>query len=308
MELFNKTILTMLFLSILQLLTNFISEDLFSVFGKEGFLEKIRYYVGSNYFHHFQDYDNKRNLNTFDYFSNTSEIFDQNVTDYGYQNSYYFLNNITSYQYIGTWKSLLLSDFKEKTGQLLVSISKNNSSIRNFVENIENYEVLYLSILLYDGDYIDHWMNFTFNIHLAKNFSQNVNSTEEITIENAISLTRIMGEFNDQINFTSKICFNLACDNSKISLKFNRKPVYSINNVNFTTDAIEFSELKGVLQSVDCLFDIDFELQIKNDEKNHVRIWNYSLILSSIAMVEIYLTLKLIYAVSENSTLGKNVK
>jgi hypothetical protein len=56
-----------------------------------------------------------------------------------------------------------------------------------------------------------------------------------------------------------------------------------------------------------CLFDISYELSINDDDKDHVRIWNYSLILSSIALVEIYLTLKLIYSVSENSILGKNV-
>ena len=81
----------------------------------------------------------------------------------------------------------------------------------------------------------------------------------------------------------------------------------SINQANFNTEKIEFSEVRGNLRSNDCLFDITFDLSIKNDEKNHVRVWNYSLILSSIAMVEIYLTLKLIYSVSENTTLGSNV-
>jgi hypothetical protein len=80
-----------------------------------------------------------------------------------------------------------------------------------------------------------------------------------------------------------------------------------MSNNNFSSQSIEFSEIKGNLISNDCLFDIEFNLEIKNEEKNRIRIWNYSLILSGIAIVEIYVTLKLIYAVSENNTLGRNV-
>lgn len=82
----------------------------------------------------------------------------------------------------------------------------------------------------------------------------------------------------------------------------------SFNPAIFSTEAIEFSHITGNLISDFCLFDISFDLSINNDDKDHVRIWNYSLILSSIALVEIHLTLKLIYSVSENTFLGKNVK
>lgn len=92
-----------------------------------------------------------------------------------------------------------------------------------------------------------------------------------------------------------------------VSIDFFRNVEYTVSALNSATEAIEYSKIKGVIFSNECLFDIAFELMVKNDGKNDIRIWNYSLILSSIAIVEIYLTLKLIYSVSENNVMGKNV-
>jgi hypothetical protein len=133
---------------------------------------------------------------------------DKSVIDYGYQNSYYFLNNITSYKYYGVWNnSIPIENFLyNSSGKLVVTITKNNSSIRNFIENIENYEVLSVTVLLYDGYYVDHWMKLVFNIHLEKNFSQQINKhTESIKIDNEVTLYKVVGEFNDILNVTCKL-------------------------------------------------------------------------------------------------------
>jgi hypothetical protein len=130
---------------------------------------------------------------------------DKSIVDYEYQNSYYFLNNITSYQYYGIWNnSIPIKNFMyNSSGKLVVSITKNNSSIRNFIENIENYEVLSVTVLLYDGYYIDHWMKLVYNIHLDKNFSQGINQhSHNIKIDNEVTLYKVVGEYNDVLNIT----------------------------------------------------------------------------------------------------------
>ncbi len=130
---------------------------------------------------------------------------DKSIVDYEYQNSYYFLNNITSYQYYGIWNnSIPIEKFMyNSSGKLVVSITKNNSSIRNFIENIENYEVLSVTVLLYDGYYIDHWMKLVYNIHLDKNFSQGINQhSHNIKIDNEVTLYKVVGEYNDVLNIT----------------------------------------------------------------------------------------------------------
>jgi len=130
---------------------------------------------------------------------------DKSIIDYELQNSYYFLNNITSYQYYGIWNnSIPIENFMyNSSGKLLVSITKNNSSIRNFIENIENYEVLSVTVLLYDGYYIDHWVKLVFNIHLGKNFSQEINKhSQYIKIENEVTVYKVVGEYNDVLNLT----------------------------------------------------------------------------------------------------------
>jgi hypothetical protein len=203
MELLSKIILFILIFSILQLLVNFISEEFLSVFGKNGFFPAIQSFVGTNTFHHLNTHGKKRKMAQ----AETDKqriISDRPYVDLGLQNSYYFLNNITSYQYQGIWNnSIPTKNFQSNSGKMLVSITKNNTSIRNFIENIESYEVLYLSILMYDGSYIDHWMNFTFNIHLNKDFSKGVNSGDITIVDSEITLSRVIGEFNDQMNFTS---------------------------------------------------------------------------------------------------------
>ena len=47
-------------------------------------------------------------------------------------------------------------------------------------------------------------MNFTFNLHLKKDFSKEVNTSDVIKIESEITLSRIIGEFNDHLNYSSK--------------------------------------------------------------------------------------------------------
>jgi len=151
---------------------------------------------------------NRKKLMNRNISSETFNDSDKLLHDYGYQNSFYFLNNITSYQYNGVWNNSIPTEnfLYNSSGNLYVTITKNNSSIRNFIENIENYEVLYVTMLIYDGYYVDHWMKLVFNIHLPKNFSQEiVNISQNFTIENEeIYIYKYVGEFNDQLNFTCK--------------------------------------------------------------------------------------------------------
>ena len=202
MELLNKIIIFIFFFSILQLIVNFLNKEI--LIGKDGYLYSLYSYFASNSFYHLKSNTNNRYLFENDSYNTLNQTNNNTIVDYGYQNTYYFLNNITSYQYHGTWNNSIPTKFFEyNTGKLIVSISKNNTSVRNFIENIEKYEVLYFTILLFDGQYIDHWMNFTFNLHLKKDFSKDLNSSEVLKIENEITLSRIIGEFNAQLNFSS---------------------------------------------------------------------------------------------------------
>lgn len=221
MELFNKCVIfSVLFVVMHIILRHTKKKDLLKEFEEEDTIDKLK----SQHFNSLYDLINNQKRKIMSQNDTFFTLNDTNITivDYGYQNSYYFLNNITSYQYYGSWNnSIPTRNFQYNSGNLVVSISKNNTSIRNFIENIENYEVLYISILFYDGFYIDHWMNFSFNIHFAKNFSQKIRKlSDSITLENEITISKIVGEFNDQINFTSNLQFTQPAKILKFHFSF----------------------------------------------------------------------------------------
>lgn len=204
MELFKKTVLFASLFALLHYILRLSKEkDLLMIYGKGDFIND-NISNDKKSFSHFIPFESRILMTQYNASSVTNDANNFTI-DYDYQNSYYFLNNISSYQYYGLWNnSIPTRNFHYNSGNLIVSITKNNTSIRNFIENIENYEVLYISILFYDGFYIDHWMNFSFNIHLEENFSAQFKELREsITIENEVTISKVVGEFNDQINFTS---------------------------------------------------------------------------------------------------------
>lgn len=206
MELLNKIILFILIFSILQLLANFISLDVKMRVGKNSFLDNFQSIIGSNMFHHFENNSPRRRLN--EEHLNLQQNSSNLSPDYGFHNSYYFISNVTAYQYQGTWTNAIPTRrFQSNSGNMLVSMSKLSTVVR-FIENIENSEVLYVSILIYDGSYIDNWMNFTFNLHLGKGFSKDVYSKKVLSINNPFTtVSKVIGQFNDQLNFTSNNLF-----------------------------------------------------------------------------------------------------
>lgn len=76
---------------------------------------------------------------------------------------------------------------------------------------------------------------------------------------------------------------------------------------------MEFSEINGVITTKEQKCDnVTFKFNLKFHPIIDVmyqtsRIWNYSLILTSISLYQLYLTIKLITEVSENNTLGNNI-
>ena len=150
MEWINKMILFILLFSILQLIVNFLNNN--KIIENDGILNNLRSYFESNSFYHLKSNKIKRYLDKNDNNITSNPKNNLTIVDYGYQNSYYFLNNISSYQYQGIWNNSIPTNFFQyNTGKLIVSITKNNTSIRNFIENIEKNEVLYFSILIFDG-------------------------------------------------------------------------------------------------------------------------------------------------------------
>jgi hypothetical protein len=246
------------------------------------------------------------------------------VYDFKYNLVYEFVKNLTLFAYKGRWSDLKVENnfFENIEGIAEVEIVKNYSYPfrNNYISNIEAIESLHISSFLKDGDYRDNYLNFNLTIKLPRNFSyilynfKNANYFKEnkkpntdlsendkkihLIFEN-ITIDYTMGHIFGDNNKT-------VCNKSSLSLDIVNQP--KLVKKSFENQVlIEYPYLKMIIRDEACKFSIDLNLNVNLSDNYEDRIWNYSLIMTSISIIEIYLTLKLLYEVSENDQVGKNI-
>lgn len=241
--------------------------------------------------------------------------------DFKYNLLYEFIKNITFFAYKGKWTDLKLENniFENIMGQAEVEISKNYSYPfrNNYISNIESIDALYLTAFIKDGYYRDNYLNINMSLALPQNFSytlynklQEKNEKElkygetppeskiNLSYQN-ISLKFFTGEIFEEYNVT-------YCNESNVDIEFLKSD--KIFKKSFDNQmVVEYPKLKIQIRDDSCKFSLDMILEANETDDYEERIWNYSLVMTTISIVEIYLTLKLLYDVSDNDQVGKNI-
>jgi hypothetical protein len=242
------------------------------------------------------------------------------VYDFKYNLVYEFVKNITLFAYKGRWSDLKVENnfFENIEGIAEVEVVKNYSYPfrNNYISNIEAIDSLHVSSFLKDGDYRDNYLNFNLTIKFPANFSyslynfkhkENIKSSSNFIENDKIihlvfsnitidySIGHIFGESNKSV-----------CNMSSISLDIINQPKLVKKSYDNQV-LIEYPNMKIQIRDEVCKFSVDLDLGVNLSDNYEDRIWNYSLIMTSISIIEIYLTLKLLYEVSENDQIGKNI-
>jgi hypothetical protein len=241
--------------------------------------------------------------------------------DYKYNLVYEFIKNITFFAYKGKWTDLKLENniFENIMGQAEVEISKNYSYPfrNNYISNIESIDALYLTAFIKDGYYRDNYLNINMSLALPQNFSYSLYSKLQEKNEKDLKYGQTPADSKINLSyqnisikfFTGEIFgeYNVTlCNKSNVDIEFLKSD--KIFKKSFDNQmVVEYPQLKIQIRDDSCKFSLDMILEANETGDYEERIWNYSLVMTTISIVEIYLTLKLLYDVSDNDQVGKNI-
>ena len=233
---------------------------------------------------------------------------ENNIYSYNYHKDYEFVKNITQYPFFGAWTQLnfIKNNFVSKLGgeaEFLVSQKPK----QNYISTIEdcNSSSLMISYLMKDGEYIDYFFRGNFSFALPTNFSvilkEAIDKRKNITIElKNISMGYFSGEYLD--DFTDQ-SYNMT----DINVTFGIKEKLFISKDAYTSASNLFSKIYLSIDSPKNRFSAQLYGEMYGGSGYPSRILNYSIILTMIALIQIYFSIKLLVNVSENNQLGLNV-
>jgi len=226
--------------------------------------------------------------------------------DFKYYKLYEFIKNITNIEYKGKWEYLKtnINSFKNTEGIADLEIVKNFSyySNKNYISNIDTTKSLYVYLNLKDGKYRDMILISNFSLSFPQNFSDKfyTENDEKILLSNQnITLSYFFQEILE-----TPIEYN--CNKATVDLEFIRHPkIYKkdFEKIIF----MEYSKLNLRIRDDSCNFAVDLTLEADKEEDYADRIWNYSLIITAVSILEIIYIVKLIHEVAENNQIGKNL-
>ena len=185
-----------------------------------------------------------------------------------------------------------------------LEIVKNFSynSNKNYISNIDTTKSLYVYLNLKDGKYRDIILISNFSLSFPQNFTDKfyTEKNEKIVLSNQnITLSYFFQEILEPP-------IEYKCNNAIVDLEFIRLPkIYKKDYEKIIF--MEYSKLNIRIRDDSCNFAVDLTLEADKEEDYADRIWNYSLIITAISILEIIYIVKLIHEVAENNQVGKNL-
>lgn len=235
--------------------------------------------------------------------SQEDEMLKSDDINYRYNLAYEFISNITSFPYSGEWTNLKVngSFFNVDTGRVDLYMFKNETEFEyNYISNIEKIQSIFISYTIKEGDYIDHFVKGNVSLSLPNGFSNSLDLGKNVKIvKENLTMPYVYGEFFGDNP-------HMICNNTQIELEFIK---HQRTFTNGFTDYLssDYGKIAVHISDPECGFNVDFNLGINAETKIPERVWNYSLILTTISIVEIFFTIKLIIEVSDNAQVGLNL-
>jgi hypothetical protein len=196
-------------------------------------------------------------LNPFGNFRSLEEDDDNKVL--GLVKDYEFVNNITGVIFQGKWTNLEIKNntFERSLGKMEMKIYMN-TTIKNYIGNIEDEHSLVFFTDLNDGNYKDRWISLNFSIPLEKDFYKKISGVDPIRMSgNNITIHYQIAELFDNSMIS-------GCNRTMLELEF--IPSEKTFNKGYEySNTVLYTKLTGRLHDQNCKLNLDFTLEVNDD-------------------------------------------